>query len=103
MIREPMTESEQKLVDKYEETVREQVNKLDPIGLFEMGVLKKEYDGEIREITLRLCMCKSVLDVAEIMYIVFAYCFDLQDASPQSKYLLGAMEIAKAMGLNNEE
>lgn len=95
-MREPKTESEKRAVNKYESIVKKYVDELDPIELLSFAP-KDEYKREIRAITLRLFQCKSFLDVAQIMYVVFAYKFDLEEAAPESKYLNPAKKIFEEM------
>ena len=102
-MREPVSKLEQYIVDNFESIVAEEVNKLDPIGLLAMDCPANEYKSEIRDITLRCSHAMSWLELAEIMYIVFAYKFDLADAKPESKYLEPAKNIImKIMEITND-
>lgn len=93
-MRKPMTPNEERIIEAMESTVAEVINKLDPIGLLAMECPATEYAQEIREITLRLFMTDgSFLRLAEIMYVVFAYEFDLDDAKPEGKYFHAAKEV----------
>jgi hypothetical protein len=98
-MRKVLTKCEQRKIDKYEAIVKEEVDKLDPIGLLAMECPKDEYASEIQSITLKLDEAWSkdlgydFLKLAEIMYIVFAYMFDLADGGPESKYLQPAKNI----------
>lgn len=93
-MREPITKKEKELVAGMELVVKEEIDKLDPIGLLAGGARENEYAQEIREITLRLWMTKNhFLRLAEIMYVVFAFKFDLDDAKPEGKYFQCAAEI----------
>ncbi len=94
MLREPVTPFEKDLVANIEPIITEVINKLDPIGLLAMDVPKNEYGPEIRTITFRLYEANgSFLKLAEIMYVVFAYMYDLDDAKPESKYFHAANEV----------
>lgn len=93
-MRKPITGKEKELINGMESVVKEGIDKLDPIGLLAGGARKNEYAQEIREITLRLWMTNnSFLRLAEIMYVVFAFKFDLDDAKPEGKYFQCAAEI----------
>lgn len=98
MIRKSYTKSEQRKIDDYEAIVKEEVDKLDPIGLFP-DAPENEYKSEIRSIALRVEESWSkesgynILKLAEIMYIVFAYMFDMEEAKPEGKYLQAAKNI----------
>ena len=95
-MREPITPSEKKLVDEMESFVAEAINELDPIGLLALDCPSDEYKSEIRDITLRLPMAKgNWLFLGEIMYIVFAYKFDLDDAKPEGKYFQAADKVMR--------
>ena len=93
-IREPLTEMEIALVDKFEHIVKEEIDKIDPIGLLKLGAPPNEYAAEIRGITLRIRQTSSWLWLSEIMYIVFSYNFDMEDAGPQTKYMEAAKRIS---------
>jgi len=99
-MRKPQTKFERETIEKYEEVVKKQVNKLDPLKLLSGGAPQNEYKKEIREITLRLPSCKSFLDISEIMYIIFAYNFNREEAKPESQYLKSALQIARKMEFN---
>jgi hypothetical protein len=107
-MRKILTKSEQKKLDKYEAIVKEEVDKLDPIGLLAMDCPKDEYKSEIQSITLKLGESWSrdsgydFLKLAEVMYIVFAYMFDMDDAKPESKYLQPAQNIIKKVMEKND-
>ena len=102
-MRKPRTESENRAIVKYESIVKKYVDELDPINLFP-NAPKDEYKREIREIVVRLYQCKSFLDVAQIMYVVFAYKFDLALAAPEAKYLNPAKKIFEEMkNIRNEK
>jgi hypothetical protein len=100
-MRKILTKAEQISINKYEAIVKEEVDKLDPIGLLAMDCPKDEYKSEIQSITLKLGESWSrdsgydFLKLAEVMYIVFAYMFDMDEAKPESKYLQPAQNIIK--------
>lgn len=93
-MRESQTKSEQGRIKKYEAIVKEQVDNLDPIGLFP-GAPDDEYKNEIRDITLKLAGLKTPTDIAQMMFVVFAYHFDIHEAKPVSQYLEAAKKIIK--------
>jgi len=94
-MRKPITKIEKELVRNFEHIVVDEVNKLDPIGLLAMDCPNDEYKSEIRDITLRLSRPMNWLELSEVMYVVFAYKFDLAEAKPESKYLEPAKNICK--------
>jgi hypothetical protein len=97
-----LTPKEQQIVDAIESTVKEEIDKLDPIGLINLGAPTNEYEGEIREITLRLYeSANSFLRLSQLMYVIFAYKFDLTMAGPESKYLQAAQNIVKKISEKN--
>ena len=95
-MREPLTKSEKRDVKQYEEIVKKYIDELDPMGFFP-DAPSNAYKKEIRDITLRLHLCKSWYDIAKIMYIVFAYYFTIEDANPQSQYFYPAKKIEMEM------
>jgi len=97
-LREPITKREKELVSAMESVVKKEVDKLDPIDLLVASSRENEYAQEIREITLRLYMAQgSFLKLAEVMYVVFAYKFDLDMAKPEGKYFHAAKEIMEKL------
>jgi len=100
-MREPLTKLEQQAIDDYEDIVREVILDLDPIGFMRLGTPIGEYDSDIREITLRLSFCcpKNLTDVATIMYVVFAYMYDLEEAGSVEKYMNAAAIVAVKGGI----
>jgi hypothetical protein len=100
-MREPETKHEEETIEKYEELVKIHVNELDPIKLLAQGASINEYEKEIRDITLRLPLCKSYTDIAEMMYVVFAYNFTIDMAKPESQYSGISIKIAIEMGIFN--
>ena len=75
-VRNALTGCEEKSVRKYESIVEEVINDIDPYDLFP-DAPTDEYALEIREITLRLEMAKTLEHLTEIIYVVFAYNFEV--------------------------
>jgi len=92
-MREPITKLERSIVDRFESIVKAEVDKLDPIGLLAGGAPSDHYAPEIRDITLRLPLSDTWLELSEVMYVVFASYFDIEEASPHSQYLEAAKNI----------
>ena len=102
-MRKILIKCEQKHIDDFEAIVKEEVDKLDPIRLFP-GAPDNEYKSEIQSISLRMYEAWSkdsgydFLKLAEVMYIVFAYMFGMDEAGSISDYILPAKNIiAKVM------
>lgn len=88
-----IVEKHKEFIEIIKPIVTEQINKLDPIGLLDTGVLNA-YESEIEDIIVKLQIVdNNFLFLSEIMYVVFAYKFGLKDAKPESKYLLPAQQI----------
>ncbi len=98
-MRKILTKSEQKHIDDFGAIVKEEVDKLDPIGLLSMDCPKDEYKSEIQSISLRMYEAwikesgYDMLKLAEVMYIVFAYMFGMDEAGSISEYILPAKNI----------
>jgi len=92
-----IVEKHKEFIKIMEPIVTEQVNKLDPIGLLADGI-PGTYESEIKDIIVRLQVNnnnKNFIFLSELMYVVFAYKFGLNNAKPESKYLLPAQQIIK--------
>lgn len=68
------------------DVVREEINELDPIGLLKNGAPEDEYKREIDDIANRIYTAQSPIQVQTIIFAVFVYKFDLEEALPIRKY-----------------
>lgn len=93
-MRKEKTLSIQKDIDKYKDIVTKEINELDPLDLFyDDGVPRNLYDNEIIEIIFIFGRCLTIEKLVEYMYIIFAYYYDIEEASPKEKFYEAAKNI----------
>ncbi len=79
--------------------IKKEINELDPLDLFyDDGVPKDIYEQEINEIIYRLQFCKTVEELIEYIYIIFASNYTVGEASPKEKFSNAAKNIFKYRG-----
>ena len=86
------TKFEQKTIDKYEDFVLNELNKIDPIGVLP-AASDDHYAIDARCIALRIPGCKTAQHIAESIYVVIAFLYDIFEAGDVSKYLPMAEQI----------
>jgi hypothetical protein len=102
-MREPLTKLEKKRVEEAEAIVKREIDALDPIGLFP-GAPEDEYKREIREISFRVSDANgNWMKLAEIIYIVFAYSFDVPMAGNMNRYVAAATNIIQKIKKKRSE
>ena len=84
----------QKDIEKYKDIVTKEISELDPLNLFyDNGVPRNLYDDEIVEIIFIFNRCLTIEKLVEYMYIIFAYYYDIEEASPKNKFFNAAKNI----------
>jgi hypothetical protein len=75
------------------EIVKKHVDKLDPIGLLAGGAPPDHYTRECIDIAERIRDGMGAVKIQTIMFVVFAYMFDVDEALPVAKYGPAAVAI----------